>query len=431
MKKATDFYEILNAVEFNNPIDERDEFYTDFSGLRKGFNEKKIFKMLNINPNNSECNPLTSPQRIFLSGHRGTGKTTELLKLRNEINKTNCFLTVFCDVSNEELDINNIDFVDVVIFMLEQLVKELKDKEINIKQSDVESFYSWYEQRIVEINDKTDASATIETEAKVTASIPLLFSLITKTKAKLSASQDTKDTIRRVFTNKFSDFSIKFNEFILNIKETIKKEKIAQDLLFIVDGFEKIGTLEDRKKILIDNSNKFIEIKSNMIIALPIELFSEVATLSNFSTPISFPLITLDYKGEEKFKEFIYKRVDEKLFEDEATVKEIIRYGAGSPRETLKIIEEAYIATEEEIIDSTSVKNAKDKISNEIANYLSAEELEVLKEIEKNEIVSYSSALASLMVKKVILEYGENSTKKINPIILENETYKKLVELKE
>ena len=427
MAKANNFYEILNAVEFNNPIDETNDFFTDFSGLRKGFNENKIFKMLNINPITKECNTLTSPQRVFLSGHRGTGKTTELLKLRNEINKTNCFLTVFCDVSNEELDINNIDFVDVVIFMLEQLVKVLNDKNIKVDSADVESFYEWYSQRIVEINEKTDASATIETEASMSVGIPSLFKLLTKTKAKLSASQDTKDTIRRIFTNKFSDFSIKFNEFILNIKETIKKENLAKDLLFIVDGFEKIGTLEDRRKILIDNANKFVEIKSNMVIALPIELFSEVATLSNFSTPISFPLITLDEKGIEKFKKFIYKRVNENLFEDSTTVENIIKYGAGSPRETLKIIEESYIAAEGEVIDDTSVIDAKNKISNEIVNYLTAEELEVLKEMKEKSITSYSPALASLMVKKVVLEYSDGSTKKINPIILENETYKKLV----
>lgn len=431
MQKATDFYEILNAVEFNNPIDETDDFFTDFAGLRKGFNEKKIFKMLRVNIATKKCTLLTSPQRIFLSGHRGTGKTTELLKLRNEINKSECFLTVFCDVSHEELDINNIDFVDIVIFMLEELVKELHTRNIFIKKEDIESFYSWYEKRIVEINDKTDASATIETQAKVEATIPLFLSLITKTKAKLSASQDTKDTIRRVFTNKFSDFSIKFNEFILNIKETLKENNQAQDLLFIIDGFEKIGTLEDRKKILIDNSNKFIEIKSNMIIALPIELFSEVATLSNFSTPLSFPLITLDDKGKEKFREFVEKRVDRDLFENIQVIDEIIKYGAGSPRETLKIIEEAYIATDEEIIDRKSVQEAKDKISNEIVNYLSEEEIEVLKRIQKNIVTPYSSALASLMVKKVLLTYNDGSEKIISPMVRENETYKKLVDKNE
>jgi len=430
MKKANDFYSILNAVEFNSPVDKDDDFFTDFKGLRKGFHENKIFKMLNINPNTKECNILKTTQRVFLSGHRGTGKTTELLKLKKEIDSTNCFLVVFCDVGKEELDINNVDFVDVVIFMLEQLVKELKDNNINIKPKDVESFYEWYNQRILEINDKVDASATIETEASAGFTITSLFKLVTKTKAKLSASQDTKDTIRRVFINKFSDFSMKFNEFILNIKKTLKEEEIAEDLLFIVDGFEKIGTLEARKKILIDNSNKFIEIQSNMIIALPIELFSQVSVLNTFSTPISFPLITLDDNGKEKFTDFIKKRVDETLFENEETIEEIIKYGAGSPRETLKIIEEAYIAAEDEVIDSKSVIDAKDKISNEIVDYLTAAEIAILKEFKSNSNIAYSDELASLLVKKVFLKYGDGSEMRINPIVSENEKYKKLLGLK-
>lgn len=426
MEKVTDFYNIINAVEFNHPIDETDDFFIDFSNLRKGFSENKIFKMLAINPSTQACNPLKTTQRIFLSGHRGTGKTTELLKLQNKINNTGCFFTVFCDVGNEELDLNNIDFVDIVIFMLERLVKALQEQQIEINNDDLETFYHWYNERISEINEKTDASASIEIEASAGINILSFVKLISKTKAKLSASQDTKDTIRRVFTNKFSDFSLKFNEFIFKIKETLREKEIANNLLFIIDGFEKIGTLEDRKKILIENSNKFVEIDSNMIISLPIELFSQISTLSNFSTPISFPLITLNETGITKFKEFINKRIDISLFKDTETVEKIIEYGAGSPRETLKIIQEAYYEAENEWIDLKSVIDAKNKISNEIADYLTKDEIEVLKAFKTNSTIPYSDTLAGLLVKKVILQYGEG--REINPIIADNNTYKKLMD---
>lgn len=45
MNKANTFYEIQDAVAFNNPIDEKNEFYTDFSGFRKGFSEKKFLSI--------------------------------------------------------------------------------------------------------------------------------------------------------------------------------------------------------------------------------------------------------------------------------------------------------------------------------------------------------------------------------------------------
>lgn len=427
MNKANTFYEIQDAVAFNHPIDEKNEFYTDFSGFRKGFNEKKIFKHLNINPTTKECNKISQTLKLFLSGHRGTGKTTELLKLKNEIDETTCYFTVFCDLSDEELDVNNIDFIDIVILILEKLIEALKEKKIDIPKANIEPFYEWYNQIITEINKQTDESASIEVEGKVGIDLFSLFSLVSKTKGKLSGSNSTKESIRTVFKNKFSDFSLKFNEFILDIKDYLQKNEISKDLLFIIDGFEKIGSFEDRKKILIDNSNKFVEIKANMIITLPIELFSEVGRLKEFAKHISFPLITLDDKSKEKFKEFIYKRINKNLFENEKTVEQIISYGAGSPRETLKIISNAYIEAEDEIIDLISVKNAQKSISEEMIKYLNTSEISLLKQVRNNNKIPFSEDLAKLLVKKVILEYDDGLEKQINPILLDNEDFINLI----
>lgn len=426
MKKANKFYEIQDAVEFNNPIDDKDEFYTDFSGFRKGFSENKIYKFLNIDKE-LNCNKLSQPKKVFLSGHRGTGKTTELLKLKNAIDETKCYLTIFCDLSNEELDVNNIDFVDVIILILEKLIETLKTKEIDIPKVNIESFYNWYEQRISEINVETDESATIEIEAKAGFDIFSFLSLVTKTKAKLSGSNKTKETIRSTFVNKFSDFSLKFNQFILDIKEYLNENGLYKDLLFIVDGFEKIGSLEDRRKILIENSNKFIEIKTNMIITLPIELFSEAAKLNEFAKSISFPLINLDENAKDRFRKFIYKRVDKSLFKDESIVDKIIEYGAGSPRETLKVILNAFYEAQEDILDMQSVKDSQEVLSESIVNYLLEDEVALIKTINSGKKTLFSDILASLLVKKIVLEYDNGKDKRINPILLDNDDFNELM----
>ena len=428
LKKAEEFYGILNAVEFNNSIDEKDDFFVDFSKQRGDFNENKIFKMFNINPKTKKCNELNKTQRVFLSGHRGTGKTTQLKKLKNEINETKCFLTIFCDVSNESLDLNNIDFVDVVLFMVERLVNTLEDeKEINIDEKEIATFYNWYKETIVEINNKDVSSVLAEVGTEAGISLPLFCKFIAKIKTQSQSSNEVKETIRQTFNNKFTDFCIKFNEFILSLKVEIRKKNFSRDLLFILDGFEKIGTLEDRKKILVDNSNKFTEIQSNMIISLPIELFSESAHFANFGTLMPFPLVNIDQnEGMAKFQEFVYKRVDKKLFEDEETVENIIRYGAGSPRETLKIIEASYIITNDDIINTKSVKNAVQKLSDEIVKYLTEDEISLLKKLSDNPNTAYDKIIGILLEKKAVLEYDDGK-RKVSPMILENQNYKKLM----
>ncbi len=423
--KATKFYQIQDAVAFNNPVDNTSPFYTDFSGLRKDFSEKKLYRLLNIS-DSLDCNPLATSQKIFLRGHRGTGKTSELLSLKNNIKDTQCYFVVFADLSNGELDVNNIDIVDILILLLEKLVTELERDGATISDDILKSFYDWYTQRITEINSSIDASAQIEVEAEVGLSIPFFSKLLARTTGKLASSNETKETIRRVFTNKISDFSIKFNEFILSLKETFQTNNKYQDLLFILDGFEKIGSLENRKKVIIDDSVRFNEITTNMLITLPIELFEYSHVLESFSRIVSFPLISLDEKAKEKFKEFILKRVDESLFENTDVIDKIIHFGAGSPRETLRIIKEAYVEAEDEIIDMDSVNNAINAMGKKQVKFLESDEINILKEINNGKEISFDDVYANLLVEKIILEYGGDMPQ-INPIILENEKFKRLI----
>lgn len=164
-----------------------------------------------------------------------------------------------------------------------------------------------------------------------------------------------------------------------------------------------------------------------MIITLPIELFSEVSRLQQFASHISFPLITLDDNSKERFKEFIYKRIEKNLFDNDETVEKIISYGAGSPRETLRIISKAYIETNSEIIDLQSVHDAQKSISEEMIKYLNESEILLLKQVKNNTKIPFSDDLAKLLVKKVILEYDDGLEKQINPILLDNEDFINLI----
>jgi hypothetical protein len=421
IKKANNFFEIQDAVAFNIPVDDKHLFYTDFSNFRNDFKEKKIYKHLNINPRTNKCNPLQTPKKIFLSGYRGTGKTSELLKLTNSIDDTKCYFSIFVNISDEELDTNNIETVDVLILMVEKLVAKLEKKGASVDENIISSFYDWYASRIEEVNSNTKATGSIEAEAKASIGLLGLLTLLTKTKAQLQTSTETKEVIRQVFNNKFSDFSTKFNEFILSLKEKFNEKGHYQDILFILDGFEKIGSDEDRKKILINDSNKFTIINAHMITTLPIELFSEKNRLNHFSTTLYFPLIDLELKGAtDKMREFILKRVDIGLFENNEILNKIIKYGAGHPRQTLQIISRAFVEAEEECIDSQAINKTISLLSREMS-VIDDNEKMVLNQIKNKEEITSLDTYTGLKAKNIIFDYGmeENETV-INPIILEN-----------
>ncbi len=431
-KKAENFYEIQDAVAFNIPVSSNSPFYTDLTPYRKDFTERELFLQLNIEPNTKDCNQINRSSKIFLSGYRGTGKTSELLKLAQKIDETNCYFTVFIDISEEEMDTSNIDTVDILMLMLKKLLKKLESKGANVSNVRIEEFYEWYTSTIIkESNVKLDTSAKIEVGANAQDSIlGKLIGVVANTTMRLQGSSESKETIRRVIKNNYKMFSDRFNELVNSIVTKLQEHSSYKDILFIVDGFEKIGSLEDRKKILVDDSNKLTMLNTHMIVTLPIELFTYKNQLVHNAVTMSFPLIDLETQGaKECFREFILKRVSKELFKDDSVIDLIIEFGAGHPRQTLQIISRAFLKSTKETIDKESVLKSIEMIGSEIAVIKSKDEFKIIQEVLDNEVMFDSDIFLDMKSRNIIFEYGEfGKSNKINPIVLENSRLKELLE---
>jgi len=363
-----------------------------------------------------------------LSGYRGIGKTSELLKLKNTIQKTQCYFTVFIDAS-DGLDMNNIETVDVLILMLETLLEALEKEGATIEKGVLSSFYAWYGERIEEVNKVKGSNIELNAGAKASVGILSFLKLSTEIKSQLKGSSETKVVIRRVFNKSITEFITKFNEFVLSTKEKLQSSNKYKDILFIIDGFEKIGTLKDRKKILIDDANRFISIKSHMLVTLPIELLNQRAELPKDSITLDLPLIHLEGDGAyAMMEEFILKRVEVALFDDNKTIRTIIKYGAGHPRQTLQIISRAQMFSEVQSIDATSVDSALKAIGKELA-VLNEDEMNILHKISQNGMINAASDVyLGLKKKNIILNYNDEEADIINPILERYTLYNRRLE---
>ena len=86
MKKATKLEEIDQALRLNEPVGPDHKFYTDFSGMRGEFEEKIVYRSLNVSTLGGHFKydykaNAGNKTLVFLGGMRGTGKTSELLDL--------------------------------------------------------------------------------------------------------------------------------------------------------------------------------------------------------------------------------------------------------------------------------------------------------------------------------------------------------------
>ncbi|MDI9356919.1 MAG: hypothetical protein QM536_07865 [Chitinophagaceae bacterium] len=264
--------------------------------------------------------------------------------------------------------------------------------------------------------------------------------IATKLKDYIRGTQKTADTIRTIFKNNFTDFAKKFNQYVESVNMFLRKHEIAQKLLFIVDGLEKVNTHEIRKRIILEESNRFAQIKVNTIFTLPIELQMESRRLLTFSKVISFPFVkilekngNIVEKAVEKFTEFVYKRIDARLFDNPETVKTAILHCGGSPRELLRILEYTYLYANrnEGILKSSDLHNALKRLAAESSHYISEVDLSRLKKLktanEQGEPVAFNEEWQNLIENSIIFEYNDGTFKRVNPIVEISELYKHYV----
>jgi hypothetical protein len=448
MKQATRLDEIDAVVDKFTPVTPDNPFYVDFKNLRGDFQERKVMRILNVKLNaegkyefNYDPNR-TNKTLLFLAGMRGSGKTSELAKYAQLLNSPNCFFVVTCNVDND-LDMDNVQYMDILIFQLEQLLIRANKENLNLDSYILESMNTWFQERVKEINTslKAEGSAEIELDTDKPLSLGTLFSkmlgLTARLKMGLSGSKTHADTIRNSFKNRFVDFSNTFNTFIEETNRQLRQENKAREILFIVDGLEKTMSADTRRKIIMEESNRIRQIKANTIFTLPIELMKEEQRIRNFSEIITFPFIKLKERGGspveqaiKHFEEFVYKRVAPELFDSPETVKTAIAYSGGSPRQLLRIIERANWYADEVLgkITSADMEKTLDELGNNIARYLEPGDFALLKRLKKDlqagNPIGFSNDIQGLLEKEVIYEYNDGTYKCVNPLLERSKLYK-------
>ena len=168
---------------------------------------------------------------------------------------------------------------------------------------------------------------------------------------------------------------------------------------------------------------------------------NERQSLNQFSSVEAFPFVKLierdGTKNEpafSKFREFVYKRIDKKLFANENIVNKAINYSGGSPRELLRILEMTAFFVDDNVttIDEKALDKALDRLAKQTAQYITKEMFVKMKEIVENNKhlreTEYDSTMQSLLEKTYVMEYNSGSYKRINPILELSNLYQQNVQ---
>jgi len=370
--KATSLEHIYTAFS-TEPlrIDQLEEYYVS---AVEGRGDNPLFyikQILESTPNDH--------QHLLFAGYRGCGKSTELNRLQQQVEKER--LVINFSVM-EELDPVSLHYIELFIVTMERLFEKAKDLNLNISKAYIESISNWYKTgEIQEIKQQYIDGGT-EFGAGAQLNIPFFANFFSKLKASAKASKSLKEQLTQKVEPKLSQLIAHCNDLILEVRKNVQDANGAREVLLIIEDLDKLPI--DRAESLFYNySRQLVQLKVDTIFTYPISLLynPKFTAINNiFDDTYELPMIKIterdgqpDERGRAILRQIVARRMELSLFDTQGILEQMIAYSGGCLRDLFRLIRQAALsalALEREKITEADFHSAYQKLKREYANTL-------------------------------------------------------------
>jgi hypothetical protein len=348
------------------------------------------------------------PQKILFIGHRGSGKSTELNKLAQEL--TAHFFTIGFGV----LDVTgrtNLDYEDLMLAISTQVTKQCIDAAL-INQPLLDpvrqrwsDLLDWWE-RIV-----AGQRFSPPGEAELGAKFNLL---LLELEAGVRQSSETRQAIK-------DQISLRMPELIRHLNWVLRQaeESTGKSLLLIVEELDKVN-LESATNIFLNQAATLLAPEATIIYTFPVALrysgdFRNI--LANFRDNMqALPNIAphqpdgkLDQHGYTILHNLVLNRMEEALIQPEA-LRRLIPASGGIPTALTFLIENAALTalTRDEHADRITLEDANSaiiRLREQLIPPLTEEDWQVLRERHQDHRLTSDDDNQDLLNKGALIEY--------------------------
>ncbi|MEK7990344.1 MAG: hypothetical protein VSS52_005005 [Thiotrichaceae bacterium] len=372
---------------------------------------------------------------MLFSGHRGSGKTTELYQLKRKLEADN-FFVVYLDIENI-LDMNDIEYQDVLLNVANALFLAMEEKNWQLNGELLENLSNWFANKIVEQDRKISLEAELKSE--VEAGLKTFFGgLLTKLTTALKVSSTQREVIRKNIERNLSVFKAHLQRLITESRQKIQKAGFV-DLVIIVDGLEKLLYVHDKERqhdnhyeLFILHAEQLKWVNSHIIYTVPITLASQTNLKNEFSEMLVMPMVKVSSEeGKEALCDLIARRVKiEAVFENKADVDELIILSGGAIRDLMILLRNVTETDGDKIVqdDIQYAKQALIKFYSRQLITLTEADKQVLQAIHRKQPNEHSDSYARLTNNRIILEYENGELwQALHPAVLKIEAIRTLL----
>lgn len=349
--------------------------------------------------------PFYRPPKFFFSGHRGCGKSTELLHLlaHPEIQKK--YWPINFSI-REEADIIDIDFQDVLLAIGGRLFREYRKRGGELPDQLLKELNSWKGKVEKEITTLLEGRLS---DVEVSASIDAFFA---NAGLKMKLEPATRVELRQVVQTDITGLIAIINHIAAAI---YSRERLIP--LVLIDDMDK-PDLEKARSIFHDRREIMMQPNCAIVYTVSSALFYSKEFDSIRDQALFLPNIYLHppqrpdihhEEGYDTMKRFVHVRMEPGLIED-AALEQAVTYSGGVFREMARIMRTAIGRARRRgapRVNLADVEWAAAEIRNEYRRILDKDDIKLLKKVVENNYLEYSERLRPLLQLLALLEYRD------------------------
>jgi len=380
------------------------------------------------------------PTCQLYTGHRGGGKSTELLRLKQDLETKGCTVVYF---SAEDQDINpeDVEYTDILIACTRHLLE-------TVQEADPRPVLSWFQERKQVLEDLLLTEINLS-NAGAEVGIGDL--------GKISTSFKTQPTQRAKLRKALNPYTEKLidalNQFIDDAKQKLPKDK--QRLVLIADGLEKVtlitneGGRTNHEEIFIDRAEQLKGLACDVIYTVPISLAlssrgTDLMEIYNCTLPVLPMIMTHDRRNDDyadgikKLQQIIRMRVDAieaakglaletEVFDSAETLKQLCLMSGGHVRNLVLLVQTAIKYNEEELlpINADALQQAIRQLRKTYRDTVDSGQWDLLAGVHSTKQIINDDEHRSLLFTRCLLEYSEEeSWHDVHPLLQDVSEFK-------
>ncbi len=430
------FFKACNPAKtliVGNPEDR--QYYIDFSSVRGGRIIEALGRtIIRLSPDEPTCQLFT--------GHIGCGKSTELFRLKAQLEQQQFHVVYF--ESSKDLDMADVDVTDILLSIAKAVSESLEAIGIHLKPR-------YFAKLFTDIKDFLQTPIELSTQAELSVGIA-------KITAKTKDSPQLRDQLRQHLEPRTKGILDAINEEILGQGIEELKLRGKKGLVVIVDNLDRVDPRpmpsgrSQSEYLFIDRGSQLRGLKCHMVYTLPLALMfsNEYEALKNRLgagvAPKVLPMVPVKLrdgrdspKGMALLRQLVLARafpnVDAQgrlnlipeVFDHPETLDRLCRISGGHVRSLLGLLYNC-LQQEDPPFSRSSLESVIKGSRDDLSLAVDDQEWEMLSQVVQQQIVKGEKECQILLRSGFVYEYRDEDGRwfGINPALAETARFQSL-----